>query len=148
MATAAHARDHEAGRPSERGRDPILEQEHGRGGRGAVLHVDRDGDLRPGGHANVGEAPAEHEALPAEMNRDGGDEGERGQAHAHDLQPGGAEQSGRHPHRHAGPQNGGAASREHQGCSDTGTGTSAMISRTITSGERPVITASAVTMIR
>ena len=65
-----------------------------------------------------------------------------------DLEARGTDDPRRQPHGEAGEQDGHPAAGRHQGVSATGTGTSERISSRMTCGERPLMTASAVTMIR
>ena len=76
------------------------------------------------------------------------DRRQRGQAEGDDLEAGGADDPCGQPHRESGEQDGHPAAGRHQGFSATGTGTSARISSRMTCGDRPLMTASAVTMIR
>ena len=147
-AVSRDAGDHQPGRPAERGRQPILEQQERRGGGRAVLDVDLHRHAGPRRDADVGERPVDRDPLPSPANEERRDRRQRGQAERDDLQAGGADDPCGQPHGESGEQDGHPAAGRHQGFSATGTGTSARISSRMTWGDRPLMTASAVTMIR
>ena len=87
-------------------------------------------------------------ALRSSLGRERGEQRECRETDRDHLEPGRAEQPGREPHREARHEDGHAAAGDHQGLSAMGTSTSSTISLTRTSAERPLMIASAVTMMR
>ena len=136
------------GGSAERGRQPILEQQERRGGGRAVLDVDLHRDSGPGRNPDVGERSVDRDPLLSPPDEERRDRRQRGQAERDDLEAGGADDPRGQPHGESGEQDGHPAAGRHQGFSATGTGTSARISSRMTCGDRPLMTASAVTMIR
>ena len=80
--------DHEAGRPSQRRRQAILQQEEGGADRRAVLDVERDRHPGPGADPDVGESPADRDLAGAALRRVRGEQGERGDADPDHLEAG------------------------------------------------------------